>query len=278
MRLISEKEIIDKVKKTVLDANHYLPYDVITKIKDAAKIEKNKLVKTCLYKIIENAKKAKKGIFPLCQDTGLVVVFVELGENCRINGNIYTAINTGVKEAYKEGFLRKSTADPLTGQNFFTNTPAIIHLSLIKGSLIKLSILIKGAGSENKSAVKMLTPSDGKEGIIDFVVDTVKKAGASACPPYIVGVGIGGNLELAPLLAKKALLRKLNDINKDRELANMENLLLKKINELKIGAFGFGGDTTALSVKIEKHPCHIASLPVAVNIQCHSARHKIIHI
>ncbi len=278
MRVINQKEITAKIKKAVIDANHFLPYDVISAIKKAANKEKNKLAKTCLYKIIENAKKAKKGIFPLCQDTGLVVVFIEQGDNVKINGDIYAAINEGIKEGYSEGFLRKSTADPLTRQNLNTNTPAIIHYDIAKGSLLKISLLIKGAGSENKSAVKMLTPADGKEGIIEFVIDTVKKAGASACPPYIIGVGIGGNLEIAPYLAKKALLRKINDTNRDRELSLLEKVLLKKINSLKIGAFGFGGDTTALAVKIEMQPCHIASLPVAVNIQCHSARHKVINI
>lgn len=278
MRVIDQKEIFAKVKKAVIDANYFLPYDVISAIKNAAKKEKGKLAKRCLYKIVENAKKAKKGIYPLCQDTGLAVVFIELGNNVRINGDIYEAINNGIREGYKEGFLRKSTADPLTRENLNTNTPAIIHLAMANGSMIKISILIKGAGSENKSAVKMLTPADGKEGIIEFVVDTVKKAGASACPPYIIGVGIGGNLEVAPLLAKKALIRKINDVNKNRELSLLENILLKKINELKIGAFGFGGNTTALAVKIEMQPCHIASLPVAVNIQCHSARHKVINI
>ncbi len=278
MRIITQKEISEKVKKAVIDANYFLPYDVISAVKDAAKKEQKKLVKKCLYKIVENAKKAKKGIFPLCQDTGLTVVFVEMGDNIKIDGDIYQAINDGVKEGYSEGFLRKSTADPLTRQNLNTNAPAIIHLEIKKGSLLKISILIKGAGSENKSAVKMLTPADGKEGIIDFVVDTVKKAGASACPPYIVGVGIGGNLEVAPILAKKALLRKITDANKCRELFLLEKILLKKINDLKIGAFGFGGQTTALAVKVEMHPCHIASLPVAVNMQCHSARHKIINI
>lgn len=278
MRVIEQKEIFEKVKKAVIDANYYLPYDVISAIKNAAKKEKRKLSKKCLYKIIENAKKAKKGVYPLCQDTGLAVIFVELGDNVKVNGDIYAAINDGVREGYKEGFLRKSTADPLTRQNFNTNTPAVIHLNIVKGSKIKISILIKGAGSENKSAVKMLTPADGREGIIQFVVDAIKKAGASACPPYIIGVGIGGNLEIAPFLAKKALLRKINDTNRNSELSSLENILLKKINNLKIGAFGFGGDTTALAVKIEMQPCHIASLPVAVNIQCHSARHKVINI
>jgi fumarate hydratase subunit alpha len=255
-----------------------LPYDVVSVIKESAKKERNKKAKSGLFKIIENYKKAKKGIYPLCQDTGIAVVFVEIGNNVFINGDIYAAINKGIENGYKKGYLRKSTANPVTRVNLQTNTPAIIHIEIVNGTKVKIYFLAKGAGAENKSKVKMLTPAEGLKGITDFVVETVKEAGASACPPYIIGVGIGGNFEQAPLLAKKALLRDIKDINKNKELARMEKDLLDKINKLKIGAFGFGGDTTALAVKIESMPCHIASLPVAVNIQCHSARHKTLII
>ncbi|MCX7698837.1 MAG: fumarate hydratase [Candidatus Goldbacteria bacterium] len=278
MRIIQEKQIIDTVAKLAIDANYYLPYDVVAVIKEFAKKERNKKAKNGLFKIIENYKKAKKGIYPLCQDTGIAVVFVEIGNNVCINGDIYRAINKGIEIGYEKGYLRKSTTEPLKRKNFGTNTPAIIHLEVVPGSKIKISLMTKGAGAENKSNIKMFTPTEDIEEIIQFVIDTVKNAGASACPPYIIGVGIGGNFETAPLLAKKALLRNIKDFNKNKEIANLEKLLLKRINELKIGAFGFGGDTTAIAVKVETMPCHIASLPVAVNIQCHSARHKTIII
>ncbi len=278
MRIINEKAIEDAVTKLAIDANYFLPYDVVSTIKDFAKKERNKKAKNGLYKIIENYKKAKQGIYPLCQDTGIAVVFVESGSDVKIQGDIYRAINRGIEAGYKKGFLRKSTANPLSRQNLQTNTPAIIHIEIVPGTKIKISLMAKGAGAENKSVVKMLTPADGTDGIIELVLDTVKKAGASACPPYIIGVGIGGNLETAPFLAKKALLRNLKDTNKNKDLAKLENILLQKINELNIGAFGLGGIATALAVKIESIPCHIASLPVAVNIQCHAARHKTVLI
>lgn len=274
MRNISAKQISDTVEKLVIDCNHFLPFDVVGAIKDAAGAEENKKAKNALYKIAENYKTAKKGVYPLCQDTGLAVVFVELGNEVKVEGDIYDAINKGVEDGYKNGFLRKSTANPITRINLGTNTPAIIHLSIVSGPNIKLSMMTKGAGAENKSVVKMLNPSDGEEGIKKLVLETVKNAGAAACPPYIVGVGIGGNIETAPLLAKKALLRELDSTSKDKSAAKLEKELLKEINKLKIGALGMGGNCTALAVLIETMPCHIASLPVAVNMQCHSARHK----
>lgn len=278
MRNISTKQISDAVEKLVIDCNYYLPYDVVTAVKEAAAAEKNKLAKNALYKIVENYKIAKKGEFPLCQDTGIAVLFVELGNEVKVEGNLYAALNAGVEAGYEKGCLRKSTADPLTRQNTGTNAPAIIHLELVSGPKIKISAMTKGAGAENKSVVKMLIPSDGEEGIKNLVVETVKDAGASACPPYIIGVGIGGNLETAPLLAKKALLKDLAEINRDKTATKLEKELLSLVNGLKIGAMGLGGGTTALAVKVSTAPCHIASLPVAVNIQCHSARHKTISI
>jgi len=278
MRNIPAKQISDTVEKLVIDCNHFLPYDIVKAIKEAAGAETNKKAKNALYKIAENYKTSKKGVYPLCQDTGIAVIFVELGNEVRVEGDIYDAINKGVEAGYEKGFLRKSTANPITRENPGTNTPAIIHLEIVSGPNIRLSAMTKGAGAENKSAVKMLVPSDGEEGIKKFVLDTVKNAGASACPPYIIGVGIGGNLETAPLLAKKALMRELDSNSRDKSVAKLEKELFKGINELKIGALGMGGDTTALAVLIEMLPCHIASLPVAVNIQCHSARHKSISI
>jgi fumarate hydratase subunit alpha len=278
MRYIKPESITEAVEKLAIDANYYLPWDVVTTVKDKAGEERNKKAKNVLYKIIENYKTAKKGEFPLCQDTGIAVIFLEIGAEVLVTGDIYRAINRGVELGYKKGCLRASVADPLTRINTGTNTPCIIHTEIKPGVKIKIIMMTKGGGAENKSAVKMLTPADGEEGIIEFVLDTVKKAGASACPPYIVGVGIGGNLETAPFLAKKALLRELGRNSAIRQVGNLEKKLLKLINALNIGPLGFGGDTTALDVMVETFPCHIASLPVAVNIQCHSARHKSIII
>ena len=278
MRNIPAKQISDVIEKLVIDCNYYLPYDVVKCIKDKAGEETNKRAKNAMYKIAENYKTAKKGVYPLCQDTGIAVIFVELGNEVKIEGNLYDAINKGVEAGYAKGYLRKSTANPITRENLGTNTPAIIHLELVSGPNIKFTAMTKGAGAENKSAVKMLNPSDGEEGIKNFVLETVKKAGASACPPFVIGVGIGGNLETAPYLAKKALMRDLDSTSKDKTVARIEKELFKKINEMKIGALGMGGDTTALAVLIEMLPCHIASLPVAVNMQCHSSRHKSVSI
>ncbi len=275
MRIIKSATITEAVKKLALDTAYFLPHDVVQSLKFFAGQETNKRAKTMLYKIIENHKLSKKGTYPLCQDTGMAVIFLELGDEVKVEGDIYAAINEGIKQGYGQGCLRKSIADPINRHNTGTNTPAIIHIEIIKGTTVKIYLMAKGAGSENKSALKMMTPSAGIDGIKQFVIDTVKSAGASACPPYIIGVGIGGNFETAPLLAKKSLLREIGLNNKNKETAKLEKELLNEINKLNIGPMGFGGKTTALSVHIEKLPCHIASLPVAVNIQCHSARHKM---
>ncbi|MBN2753735.1 MAG: fumarate hydratase [Candidatus Goldbacteria bacterium] len=278
MRLLRSEKISEAIEQLVIDANYFLPYDIVSAVKEAAGEEKERKAKNVLYKIVENYKTAKKGEYPLCQDTGIVVVFLEVGNDVKIEGDIYKAINRGVEAGYNKGFLRKSVADPLTRKNTGTNTPCVVHTEIKPGNMLKISIMTKGAGAENKSAVKMLTPADGEEGIINFVLETVKKAGASACPPYIIGIGIGGNLERAPYLAKKALLREIGSTNTSKEAAVLEKKTLKLINKLNIGPLGFGGITTALSVMVETFPCHIASLPVAVNIQCHSSRHKSITI
>ncbi|MGD0565789.1 MAG: fumarate hydratase [Candidatus Goldiibacteriota bacterium] len=279
MRIISPELVTSRTAELVSDCNYFLPHDVVNALKEAAENEEDKKAKTMLYKIIENHKTAKKGVYPLCQDTGISVIFLEVGNEVQVDGDIYRAINRGVEQGYEKGFLRKSVANPLTRINTGTNTPAIIHTSLIKGPNIKISAMTKGAGSENKGALKMLSPADGEAAIMEFVIDTVKKAGASACPPYIVGVGIGGDMETCALLAKKSLLRSVNDFNGgDKNALKLEKELLRGINSLGIGPLGFGGRTTALAVKVETFPCHIASLPVAVCIQCHSARHKTITI
>lgn len=278
MRLLRSEKISEAIEQLVIDANYFLPYDIVSAVKEAAGNEDERKAKNVLYKIVENYKTAKKGEYPLCQDTGIVVVFLEVGNDVKIEGDIYKAINRGVEAGYNKGYLRKSVADPLTRKNTGTNTPCVVHTEIKPGNMLKISIMTKGAGAENKSAVKMLTPADGEEGIINFVLETVKKAGASACPPYIIGIGIGGNLERAPYLAKKALLREIGSSNTSKEAAALEKKILKQVNKLNIGPLGFGGITTALSVMVETFPCHIASLPVAVNIQCHSSRHKSITI
>jgi len=274
MKHILPAKVTEAVKQAVIDAAYFLPYDVVKAVKEAAGEEKSRRGKNVLYKIVENYKTAKKGEYPLCQDTGIAVVFLEVGTDVKIDGDIYAAINEGVKQGYAHGFLRKSVADPLTRKNTGTNTPCVIHTRLVNGNNVKITIMPKGAGAENKSAVKMLNPSDGEQGIIDFVIETVKKAGASACPPFVIGIGIGGNLETAPLMAKRALMRDMEGHSPDPSAAKLESKLFKILNKTGIGPLGFGGDTTVLKVNIETFPCHIASLPVAVNINCHSSRHK----
>ena len=224
--------------------------------------------------ILKNAKIASKGEYPLCQDTGSTVVFAEIGEDIHIEGNINEAVNEGVRKGYKEGYLRKSiVSNPLLNRkNTGDNTPAILHLSIVKGDKIKLKVLLKGGGAENASRLKMFTPADGKEEIIDFIKQSVKEAGGKACPPYILGIGIGGDFEQCAFLAKKALTR--NRANSKKSCALLEKEILREVNSLGIGAQGLGGKVTALSVYVESAPCHMASLPVAVNICCHSHRIK----
>ncbi len=275
MRKITQKTIREAVTKMALDANFDIGKTFLDRLKEAMKKERSELGKTVLGQIIENDELAQKNSVPMCQDTGLVVVFLEIGYDVRIEGDIYQAINEGIKSAYRDGFLRKSiVSDPLERINTKDNTPAIIHTKLIEGDRIHITLAPKGAGSENMSLVKMLMPSDGVEGIEKLVLDTVFQAGGKPCPPITVGIGIGGNLEKSALIAKEALLREIDDVNPDPRLRELEEKWLDKINELGVGPMGFGGTTTALAVKIKTHPCHIASLPVAINIQCHAARHK----
>ncbi|MFP4187611.1 MAG: fumarate hydratase [Acholeplasmataceae bacterium] len=279
MRKITQKTIEESVKKLALDANFDIGKTFLDRLKEAMDNERSELGKTVLGQIIENDEIAERDSVPMCQDTGLVVVFLEVGYAVELEGDIYAAINEGIKSAYRDGSLRKSVvADPLVRINTEDNTPAIIHTKLVAGDRISITLAPKGAGSENMSLVRMLLPSDGIEGIEELILETVFQAGGKPCPPIIVGVGIGGNLEKSALIAKEALLREVDDVNPDPKLRELEEKWLERINELGVGPMGFGGTTTALAVKIATHSCHIASLPVAINIQCHAARHKSVVI
>ena len=231
--------------------------------------------KEVIKRIIENDELARKKHLPICQDTGVVVCFLEVGYDVHFDGDIYQAINNAVSAAYTKGYLRKSVVrHPLDRVNTKNNAPAITHIKLVEGDKVKIHVAPKGGGSENMSLVKMLIPADGVEGIKKLVLDTVFNGGGKPCPPIIVGIGLGGNLEKSALLAKEALMREIDDSNSDPILRDLENELLEEINKLGVGPMGFGGRVTCLAVKINAYPCHIASLPVAINIQCHASRHK----
>lgn len=277
MRIITEDEITKAVKKICIDAAFDLSEDVKQSFENSLKTEESEIGKSVLDELLENAEIATKEKLPLCQDTGFAVFFVDIGQDAHINGSLNKAINEGVRQAYKEAFLRKSIlADPLRRKNTGDNTPAIIHVEFVEGDKIKIMFSAKGGGSENMSRVGMLKPADGVEGVKNFVVETAKLAGPNPCPPMIVGVGIGGTFEKAAMLAKKAIFRDLHEHNPDPFYAEMEKELLQRINKLGIGPQGLGGTTTALAVHVNAFPCHIASLPLAVNIQCHSSRHRVI--
>jgi len=279
MRTINVSEITSAVKKLCIDANYYLEEDVINALKRGIEKEESPVGRAILKELLENAEIAKNEQVPMCQDTGFAVVFVDIGQDIHLEGgSISDAINEGVRQGYSEGYLRKSICDPFTRTNTKDNTPAIIHYNIVPGDKISITIAPKGGGSENMSRVVMLKPSDGKEGIMNYVVQRCREAGGNPCPPVVVGVGIGGTFETAALLAKKALLRSLGSKNPDVELAEMEEELLKRINAIGSGPMGLGGRIYALGVHIIKHPCHIASLPLAVNINCHAHRHKSIEI
>ncbi|MCK5708701.1 MAG: fumarate hydratase [Candidatus Aureabacteria bacterium] len=276
MKKISSEQIIDALQKAVIRANVSLDANIIAMLRNAIKKEENELALKILNILLENAEISLSRNTPLCQDTGVAVLFVTIGSNVSIKGMpLEKAINEGIKEGYEKGFLRKSiVSSPIKRINTNTNTPTIIHYNYTEGEEFIIDLLIKGGGCENKSALKMLKPSDGINGINDFVIDTVKCAGAAACPPFFIGIGLGGNFEKCALLAKKALLRDVGAFNSKEYLKSMEVELLSKINKLSIGPMGVSGKTTAFSVAIEEAPCHIASLPVAVNIDCHSHRHR----
>lgn len=276
MKTIETKTITDEVKRLCIEAATFIESDVLNKIKECKDKECN-LAKQILSQIIENDELAAKENVPMCQDTGITVVFVEIGNEVFINGDIYEAINKGISLGYTEGYLRKSVVkSPLNRINTKDNTPGIIHIKHTLGDKLKITICPKGAGSENMSKVKMLVPADGINGIKKFVLDTIKEAGGRPCPPLIVGIGIGGDLEKCALLSKESLLRDINDESSDEDAKKLEKELFEEINKLNIGPMGLGGNTTALAVKVNTYPCHIASLPVAVNIQCHASRHKVV--
>ncbi len=276
MREISTKDIIKAVKDMCIDANYNLGKDVEEALRKAHEEEESPVGKATLSQILENVEISKQGEFPMCQDTGTAVVFVDMGDQvCIKDGNLFEAINEGVRQGYKDGYLRKSIlADPIERKNTKDNTPAVIHLDIVKGDRLKIVIAPKGGGSENMSEVKMMKPADGVEGVKDFVIDMVKRSGSNPCPPIIVGVGIGGSFEKCAEMAKRALLRPIGSKHPNPFYADLEAELLEKVNKSGIGPQGFGGTQTALAVHVETYPCHIASFPAAVNINCHVARHK----
>jgi fumarate hydratase subunit alpha len=277
MREIHVEEIRDNVAQMCVDAAYNVSEDVLTAFDRALETETAPSAKEILSLLKENARIAQEEHIPVCQDTGIAIFFVEIGQDLRIkNGFIVDAINEGVRKGYREGYLRKSVVDPLTRRNTGDNTPAIIYSELVPGDKLKISFMPKGAGSENMSVFRMLRPTEGVEGIKSFVLECVEKAGANPCPPVVIGVGIGGDFEKAALLAKKALLRPVGSPNAKLDLASLEEMLLKTVNKTGIGPEGLGGKVTAMAVHVESFPCHIASLPVAVNINCHAARHKTI--
>ena len=276
MREIHISEIISTVRDLCIESNYYLSSDVREALCNAKENETWPLAENILDQIILNSNIAKEEDMPICQDTGMACVFVEVGQDVHIVGGLLQdAINEGVRRGYEEGFLRKSVVkDPINRVNTKDNTPAIIYYDIVQGDKIKITVAPKGFGSENMSRIKMLKPSDGLQGVKDFIIETVKLAGPNPCPPIVIGIGIGGTFDKAAYLAKKALIRPLNKRNDEKFYSDLEEELLENINKLGIGPQGFGGKTTALGLNIETYPTHIAGLPVAVNINCHATRHK----
>lgn len=276
MREIRCGDITATIAGLFTEANFDLPEDVLAALRRAHEAEAEGPAKATLDMLIRNARLAAGKRVAMCQDCGLAVVFVELGRDCHLDGDLYAAIDDGVRQAYGEAYLRKSClADPLQrNSNTGDNTPAIVHLRLVEGDRLTLHVAPKGGGSENMSAVWMLPPSAGRAGIVDRIVERIREAGGKPCPPLVLGIGIGGTFEKAALLAKESLLRPLGQPNPDPDVAGLEAELLERVNATGIGPMGLGGKTTALAVHVLRHPCHIASLPVALNVQCHAARHK----
>lgn len=275
MRTITAREITDTIARLCIEANRTLSPDMTNALTNARAAEPWPVAKAALDTICQNLDVAKETGLPICQDTGMAVVFADIGQEVFIEGNFEQAVHDGVAKGYTEGFLRKSVvADPIRRGNTGDNTPAVIHTRLVPGDRVRLTVAPKGFGSENMSRIAMLKPAQGKEGVMDFIVETVRLAGPNPCPPIVVGVGIGGTFELCAMLAKRALLRGVDTHHPDPYYAEMEQTLLTRINALGIGAQGFGGKTTALGLQIETYPTHIAGIPVAVNISCHVTRHK----
>jgi len=277
MREIKVSDITETVSRLFQEACYYLPEDVLTALKKAREMEESPVACDVFDRMLENARIAAKGEIPLCQDTGNALVFLELGQEVHITGgDLYTAVNEGVRQGYDKGYLRKSVVrQPFSARlNTRDNTPAMIYTDIVPGDKLKIIAKPKGGGSENMTRLTVLTPAQGRQGVIDYVVNRVDESGSNPCPPVIVGVGIGGTAERTMMMAKKALLRKVGQPNTDAEVAELENEILDRVNKLGIGAMGYGGRITALAVHAETFPCHIASLPVAVNLQCWCARHK----
>ncbi|MBQ7976437.1 MAG: fumarate hydratase [Clostridia bacterium] len=277
MRIIEAEEVISAVEQMCIEANCRINDDIKAALEKSRADESSSVAVSVLDDLLENARIAYDKTVPICQDTGMAVFFAEVGGDVHINGmTLNEAVNEGVRRGYTKGYLRKSVvADPLRHVNTNDNTPAVVYCEFVPGDKLKLTFTPKGFGSENKSAVKMLNPSDGVEGVIDFVIETVKKAGANPCPPMVVGVGIGGTMDKCAQLSKKALTRPVDVSHPDEFYGKLEKDLLQKINSLGIGPAGFGGSTTAMGVNIETFPTHIAGLPVSVNISCHATRHCV---
>ena len=277
MRRIRVEEIVSNIKEMCIEANHYLTEDMKLALKEAEGTERSPLGKQILHQLEENLQIASQDMIPICQDTGMAVIFMEIGQDVHVEGGLLTeAVNEGVRQGYREGYLRKSVvADPVLRENTRDNTPAVIHYDIVEGEQIRITVAPKGFGSENMSRVFMLKPADGAEGIKNAVLEAVREAGPNACPPVVVGVGIGGTFEKCALLAKQALTRPVNERSCVPYVKEMEEELLKRINQSGIGPGGLGGSTTALAVNINTYPTHIAGLPVAVNMCCHVNRHCV---
>lgn len=276
MRIISTEEITKNIKEMCIEANYELSADMKNAICSREKAETNQLGKQILSQLEENMDIAEKENIPICQDTGMAVVFLKIGQDVHIEGgNLEDAVNEGIRQGYTEGYLRKSVVkDPIERINTKDNTPGVIHYEIAEGDKVEITVAPKGFGSENMSRICMLKPADGIEGVKEAILETVKLAGPNACPPVVVGVGIGGTFEKCALLAKKALTREIGSHNEVPYVKELEEEMLEKINQLKIGPAGLGGDTTALGINIETYPTHIAGLPVAINMCCHVNRHK----
>jgi fumarate hydratase subunit alpha len=279
MKTIEVSEVTSAVRQLCMDATTLLGEDVVSALEKSLVAEESTIGREILGRILENAKIAARERMPLCQDTGMAVVFVEIGQDVHLNGgSLNEAIHEGVRQGYRDGYLRKSVLHPITRVNTGDNTPAVIHHEIVPGDGLKITMAPKGFGSENMSRVMMFPPSAGMDGVKSFIIQRVEESGGNPCPPIVVGVGLGGTFEKAALLAKKALLRPLGAANPDPLLAELEAELLEKINNLGIGPMGLGGRTTALAVHVNAYPTHIASIPCAVNIQCHSCRHREIEL
>lgn len=278
MREITSQEVTQAVETLCISSNCTLSEDVWKALREKLKNEESPVGKEVLEEILENDRMAEEEKLPMCQDTGFTTIFVEMGQEVRVTGgDFYQAINKGVGNGYRKGYLRKSVVkDPFRRKNTGDNTPPWVHIDIVPGNRLKISVMPKGAGSENMSTIKMLSPAEGVQGVKKFVLDWVRERGANACPPLVVGVGIGGTFEGVAKLAKKALLRPIGSKNPEPFYAEMEEELLKEINNLGLGPQGLGGSSTALAVHIEAYPCHIASLPLAINLQCHAVRHATI--